>query len=48
MKTYEETIRTVFSRAEAKEQQRKKRRTAYRAAARWVSMQAISSKKLPK
>ena len=35
MKTYEETIRTVFSRAEAKEQQRKKRRTAYRAAARW-------------
>ena len=35
MKTYEETIRTVFSRAEAMEQQRKKRRAACRAAAAW-------------
>ena len=35
MKTYEETIRTVLDRAEMMEQQRKKRRSAYRTAAAW-------------
>ena len=35
MKTYEETIRTVFDRAERMERQRKKRRAAYRTAAGW-------------